>query len=137
MDDKRIIELYFGRDESALTETRNKYGKLLYHIAIRILNDAGESEECVDDTYMKAWQTMPPERPRYLSAFLSKITRNLSINRYLKNKSKSKMLMTERFFDEISECIQDTSMPISEDIALSDAINSFLSALPDTQRKIM
>lgn len=136
MDDKKIIELYFGRDESALTETRNKYGKLLYYIAIRILNDAGESEECVDDTYMKAWQTMPPERPRYLSAFLSKITRNLSINRYLKNKSKSKMLMTERFFDEISDCIPDTSMPISEDIALRDAINSFLASLPDTQRKM-
>ena len=136
MDDNRIIDLYFGRSENAIVETRKKYGKLLYHIAIRILNDAGESEECVDDTYIKAWEAMPPERPRYLSAFLSKITRNLSINRYLKNKAKSRMLLTERFFDEMSECIPDTAMPISEDIALKDAINGFLAALPDTQRKM-
>ena len=136
LNDESIIELYFQRDENAITETNRKYGSYLFTIANTVLHCEEDSHECVNDTYMKAWQTMPPERPRYLSAFLSKITRNLSINRYLKNKSKSKMLMTERFFDEISECIPDTSMPISEDIALRDAINSFLASLPDTQRKM-
>ena len=80
MDDKRIIDLYFKRDENAISETDTKYGKLLNHIAFGILNSSEDAEECVDDTYLKAWQSIPPTRPSILSAFLSKITRNLSIN---------------------------------------------------------
>ena len=136
MDDNRIIDLYFARDERAVEHTRAKYGKLLHYVAFRILHNSFESEECVDDTYMKAWQSMPPERPSYLSAFLTKITRNLSINRYIRNKSRNKMLTTEQVFEEIAECIPDTSAPISEDLALKDAINGFLESLAEVPRQI-
>ena len=69
MDDKRIIDLYFDRNERAIEETKDKYGKLLSHIAYSILNSEEDSEECVDDTYVKAWKSMPPTRPNILSAF--------------------------------------------------------------------
>ena len=136
MDDKRIIELYFDRNERAIEETRTKYGKLLTHIAYSILASEEDSEECVDDTYVKAWKSMPPTRPNILSAFLCKITRNLSINRYLQNKSRRKYMSADIVFEEIAECVPDTSGPVSDTIALKDAINGFLSRLPVTQRKI-
>ena len=136
MDDKRIIDLYFARDELAIDETRVKYGKLLEHIALNILNSHEDSEECVNDTYMKAWQSMPPTRPNILSAFLCKITRNLSINRYIQNRARRKGLSADAVFEEIAECIPDTSGPISDTIALRDAINGFLARLPETARKI-
>lgn len=136
MDDGKIIELYFAREEAAIMATRTKYGKLLNHIAFRILHDSHDAEECVDDTYMKAWDTIPPEHPTYLSAFLSKITRNLSINRYLKNKARTRMFSTEKVFDEIAECIPDTTAPICDDIVLKDAINGFLASLGENARKI-
>ena len=136
MEDKKIIDLYFKRDESAISETSTKYGKLLNHIAFGILNSSEDAEECVDDTYVKAWQSMPPTRPSILSAFLSKITRNLSINRYMQNKARRRCLNADAVFEEIAECVPDTSGPISDTIALKDAINGFLRTLPETQRRI-
>ena len=136
MDDNKIVDLYFLRDERAIEYTSAKYGKLLHHVAYNILHSEYDSEECVDDTYIKAWNTMPPERPGYLGAFLSKITRNLSINRYNSNKSRGRMLTTEKVFEEIAECVPDTNLPISDDIALRDAINSFLEMLGEIPRKI-
>ena len=137
MDDNRIIELYFAREERAILETDAKYGKLLKHVAFSILNSGPDSEECVNDTYMKAWGAMPPERPSFLSAFLCKITRNLSINRYLQNKARQKMIKTEMVFEEIADCVPDTSGPISDDIAIRDAINGFLESLSEIPRKIL
>lgn len=136
MDDSRIIDLYFDREERAIDETRKKYGRLLNHVAFCILHSRADTEECVDDTYMKAWESMPPTRPSFLSAFLSKITRNLSINRYMQNKAMYKMLATEKVIEELSDCIPDTSGPISDDIILKDAINSFLASLGEIPRKI-
>ena len=136
MDDNRIIDLYFARNERAIEHTSKKYGKLLNYVAYNILHDASDSEECVNDTYMRAWQAMPPERPTYLSAFLSKITRNLSINRYLQNKARRKMLTTDKVLEEMADCIPDTSAPICDDIILRDAINSFLYSLDENPRKM-
>ena len=136
MDDSKIIDLYFERSERAIEYTRSKYSRLLNYIAFSILHNGPDAEECVDDTYMKAWQAMPPQRPTYLSAFLSKITRNLSINRYLQNKSRYSMISSEMVFEEIAECIPDTSAQISDDIVLKDAINSFLESLYDIPRNI-
>ena len=136
MDDSRIIDLYFKREERAITETKDKYGKLLNHIAFSILHSSEDSDECVNDTYMRAWQTMPPKRPNILSAFLCKITRNLSINRYLQNKARRQYLSLDTVFEEIAECVPDTSGPISDRIAIKDAINGFLGTLAETPRKI-
>lgn len=136
LDDSKIIDMYFDRDEKAIEATDSKYGKLLRRIAFNILHSDTDSEECVDDTYVKAWGAMPPERPTLLRAFLSKITRNISINRYVKNRRTNKMMLTETVFEEIAECIPDTSGRISEDLALQDAINGFLESLGDVQRQI-
>lgn len=136
MDDNRIIDLYFTRDERAIEMTDAKYGKLLNHVAYTILHSDPDSEECVNDTYMKAWGAMPPERPNILSAFLCKITRNLSLNRYLQNKTRGRMMTTERVFEEIAECVPDTAGPLSDDIMLRDAINGFLESMTIVSRKI-
>lgn len=135
MDDSRIIELYFARDERAITETRTSYGRLLMAVAMGILHDPIESEECESDTYLRAWQAMPPTRPTYLSAFLSKITRNLAINR-LRDRSERRPLGPELIYEEIAEAIPDTTGDITEDIALRDALNEFLAGLDRTKRQI-
>ena len=136
MDDNRIIDLYFTRDERAIEHTRAKYDKLLYHVSYKILHSNPDAEECVDDTYMKAWGTMPPERPNILSAFLCKITRNISLNRYMQNKVRGRMMTTERVFEEIAECVPDMAGPISDDLALRDAINGFLESMTPLSRRI-
>ena len=82
MEDEKIIELYWNRDEGAITATDEKYGNYLKTIAGNILKDERDSQECVSDTYMGAWNAIPPERPSILKAFLGKITRNLSLKKY-------------------------------------------------------
>ena len=136
MEDGKIVDLYFERDERAIEHTKAKYHRLLSHVAFGILHNSYDSEECVDDTYMKAWQAMPPDRPTYLGSFLAKITRNLSINRYMQNKSRGKMMTTEKVFEEMAECIPEVTAPISDEIALRDAFNGFLESLPTGARTI-
>ena len=82
MQDDKIIELYWARDEAALPESEKKYGKLCRTVAYHILHDREDTEECVNDTWLRAWNAMPPARPDVLSAFFSRITRNLSLDRY-------------------------------------------------------
>ena len=82
MSDEKIIELYFSRDESAIDETDKKYGRYLLAIARNILGNSQDSEECVNDTYLRTWLSVPPTRPRSLKAYLSKLTRGRAINRY-------------------------------------------------------
>ena len=82
MEDLQIIELFWQRSESAVTETARKYGRYCHTIAYNILHSREDSEECVNDTYLNAWRTIPPQRPERLSTFLGKITRNLSLKRW-------------------------------------------------------
>ncbi len=133
MDDNRIIELYFSRDETAIVETKAKYGRLLLSIAYGILGNRPDSEECESDTYFKAWGSMPPVRPSSLSAFLSRITRNLAINRYRYNRRQGEM---DLILDEIGEVIPDTQGDITDDIDLRDALESFVGGLDLTKRLI-
>ena len=82
MDDSKIVDLYFERSESAIVETDKKYGRLCRHIAMNILGNTDDSNECVNDTYLGAWNTIPPEKPNKFSAFIGRITRNLALKRY-------------------------------------------------------
>ena len=82
MEDEKIIELYWGRDREAIAETNKKYGAYCMTVANNILQNREDSEECVNDTYFKVWNAIPPTRPKIFSAFLGKITRNLAFNRY-------------------------------------------------------
>lgn len=135
MEDNKIIQLYFQRDEQAIDETRLKYGRLLISVAMSILHNSHDSEECESDTYYRAWQAIPPTHPTYLSAFLSKITRNLAINRLHRNERRGG-LSTELIFEEIAEAIPDTCGDVTEDIALRDALNDFLESLGATKRQV-
>ncbi len=130
MDDSRIVELYQERSESAIAETQVKYGRYCFYIAYNILADEWEAEECVNDTYSAAWNSIPPHKPSRLSTFLGKITRNLAINRYHKSKAKKRYNGTDLILDELAEVIGDTASSesaITDSLILRDAINSFLA----------
>lgn len=139
MDDKQILDLYWERSEAAISETSKKYGKYCRYIASNILHNDEDSEECVNDTYLRAWNSIPPNRPSVLKTFLGKITRNLSLDRYeLLNAKKRNGGQMSLIFDEIQECIPslDSTENIVEEIALTDILNRFLSSLSLEQRKI-
>ena len=133
MDDKRIVDLYWERSESAIEESQRKYGKYCYSIAYHILYNEQDSEECVNDTYLRAWQAIPPHRPEKLSAFLGKITRNLALNRHKQsNAQKRGEGKTEQALEELEYCLFDGGEgDVSDEIAVKDALNAFLRSLPE------
>lgn len=139
MQDKEIIQLYFDRDQRALSATANKYGNYCTSIAKNILGNNEDAEECVNDTYLNAWNAIPPKRPLLLSAFLGKITRNLALNQYKHNHVKKRG--SGEFavvLDELAECVSDWN-DVEQEIdrkELTKAINSFLSTLAPKKRNI-
>lgn len=135
MDDSRIIELYFARDERAIEETRAKYGRLLLSVADNILGSRAESEECESDTYLRAWESIPPTRPTHFSAYLCRTARNLALNRLRLNKRHAPPEMT-LIFEELAETLPDTATDPAESMDLRDAINDFVRGLEPTKRKI-
>lgn len=138
MEDDKIVELYWDRDEAAITATSDKYGAYCLSISRNILGNNEDAQECVNDTYLKAWNTIPPHRPAMLSTFLGKITRNLSFDRYKANRrDKRGGSHTALVLDELNEIISDKSSEAEFDRAeLISAINGFLSELPQDKRKM-
>jgi RNA polymerase sigma-70 factor (ECF subfamily) len=138
MDDQQIVDLYWQRDEKAIDQTQKKYGKYCHTIAYAILHSHEDAEECVNDTYLRAWGAIPPAKPGRLSTFLGKITRNLSLDRYEKNTAQKRSGPVELVLDELSECIPDADSALDpiDMIALGDAINAFLGGLPQKTRQI-
>ncbi len=138
MKDTTIIELFFNRDENAIRETDKKYGKYCFSIANRILFNRSDSDECVNDTYFKAWTTIPPTLPENLKIYLGKITRNIALNLYEKlHASKRADSQMPVILDEISEMIGENK--VEQEInafLLTDSINTFLKELPKDKRKI-
>lgn len=139
MEDKQIIDLYWQRSEQAISETDRKYGHYCKTIAQRILMSIEDSEECVSDTWLRAWNAIPPERPSILKAFLGKITRNLSINRY------EQMHAAKRgggeyasALDEIAECVADPHVETwsADREVLVATLNSFLGSMKKENRII-
>ena len=133
MEDAKIIELYFARDERAIGATKESYGRLIYSVAMDIVGSASESEECEDDTYLRLWESIPPKRPSRFVAYVCKITRNLALNRV---RDRGRRLETQLIYDELSEVIPSAEGDVSEDIALRDALNGFLGTLGKTKRQI-
>ena len=106
MEDRQIIELYWQRNADAISETAGKYGAYCFQVADNILHDTGDSEECVNDTWLRAWNAMPPERPNVLRMFLAKITRNLSFDRFnARNAKKRGGGEIALVLDELEECL--------------------------------
>ncbi len=139
ISDEAIIELYFARDERALEETDIKYGKMLFRIAYNILHDSSDCEECKNDTYLGAWNTIPPARPAVFPAFITQIMRNIAINRY-REKASKKRIPSEMTvaLDELEATLCGDMSPEDELSAkeLGNLLNSFIQKLPERRRYI-
>ena len=139
MDDEAIIELYESRDENAISETKQKYGRYLTAISYSILNDESDSEECVSDTYLKTWNSIPPHKPNVLKLFLARITRNLSFNRYKQRRAEKRGGgEISLVLDELSDVVSGVEEPIEALVhkELIGYINTFLSVLSVRDRGI-
>ena len=139
MKDNEIIKLYWDRDEAAITATADTYGSYCYTIAYNILNSNEDSEECVNDTWLNAWNSIPPQRPERLSTYLGKITRNLSLNRYKQlNTQKRGGGQVELALSELGNCVpsQTGIEQIADEMELVAALEKFLLSYPKTERNI-
>lgn len=139
MDDKQIVELYWQRNESAIDETASKYGPYCHSIAYNILDNDADAEESVNDTYLDAWNSMPPHCPSILATFLGKITRRISIDRWRKRSAEKRGGgQITVVLDELEECLTDGKSVEQEVEAkiLSEVINSFVKSLPDTEQRV-
>ena len=135
--DSRIIELYFERAELAIAKTEEKYGKYCHTIAYNILFSHEDADECVNDTYLRVWNTIPPNRPSNLKAFLAKITRNLALDKYWSKNAQKRSCGIDVAMDELSECLSDGSEGnISDELAMKEVVNSFLASLNPNVRII-
>ena len=105
MEDTQIIDLYWQRDERAIGETDTKYGSFCHKLAMNILHSFQDSEECVSDTYGRCWDTMPPQRPGSLRAYLGTILRNLSISRYRAERAQKRFSGAETLLSELGDCV--------------------------------
>ncbi len=139
MDDQRIVELYWQRDESAIDETAAKYGDYCYSIAYNILDNHEDAEEIVNDTYTDAWNSIPPHRPSILSTFLGKITRRSAIDRWRRRSAEKRGSgQVAVVLDELEECIADGEN-VEEEVearALSCVIDSFVKSLPEREQRV-
>lgn len=139
MEDHQIINLYFARSEQAIQETDAKYGGYCYSIAYNILTNQEDAEESVSDTYMAAWNAMPPRHPNVLSAFLGKITRNISLDRWRKCRA------LKRGGGEVALALEELRECVSGEASAEDrlirreilaCINRFLDSLKETERSV-
>lgn len=135
MDDERIVDLYWKRDETAINETKAKYGNYCYSIAYNILKNYEDAEECENDTYLEAWRTIPPQKPKILSAYLGTITRRKSIDKWRKK-------TTEKRDGELQLSLQEFEYYLSDDKSINDEIiaeemakkiSEFLRTLPEKE----
>lgn len=139
MTDRELIELYFVRSEQAISETAKQYGSLCYTISYNILYSKEDAEECVNDTYLSAWNHIPPTKPSILSVYLSTITRNLSIDRwrekYAGKRGKGQVAVAA---EELEYCLTKGDSPETVYLQkeLSECLNAFLGSLPQTERKV-
>ena len=139
MEDSIIIQLFWDRSQEAIAAAAEKYGAYCASIAQNILSSDQDAEECVNDTWLSAWNTMPPHRPGRLSLFLGKLTRNLAFNRYRRLRAQKRGGgQFELVLEELAECVsgrEDVEQELDR-IALTEAINAFLDGLTPKQRAL-
>lgn len=136
MEDLKIIDLYFERDEAAIVETAAKYGLFCHNIALNILSIEADAEECVNDAYLQAWNSIPPQRPSKFRAWLGKVIRNIALNLWNKNHRQKRYAGMEQLMDELEDCIPapETVEHKIEEQELTEVINTWLSSLPRDDR---
>jgi len=137
LTDSEIINLFWERSESAISETAQQYGLYCFTIAMNILRNKEDSDECVSDTYMNVWNSIPPQRPTLFSAFIGRITRNLSLNMYKARKTQKRSIdETALLLSELDDCIP-AIRTVEDEIEvnlLEEAIDSFLSGIKQEER---
>lgn len=136
MEDSRIIDLFFRRDEAAISETAAKYGSYCHRLAQNILSVEEDAEECVNDTWLQAWNAIPPGRPDRLGMWLGRVTRNIALNLWNKNHRKKRCAGMEQLLTELEECIPSpkTVEQNIEEKELTEMINTWLGTLPREDR---
>ena len=138
MEDIRIIELFFDRDETALRETADKYGSRLFGVAHAITGNTQDAEECVNDTYLEAWRSIPPARPSHLFAFLAKIIRHNALTVCEKRRAGKRAGTTVELTRELAECLPDPLDPVTEaeSARIREALEIFLKTQEATARRL-
>lgn len=136
MEDSEIIALYFSRDEAAISETAAKYGAFCRGIALNILSVSEDAEECVNDAYLQAWNSIPPQRPSKLGAWLGRVVRNIAYNLWKKNHRQKRYAGLEALLEELEDCVPS---PVTverelEERELTEAVNLWLSSLAKKDR---
>lgn len=133
MDDEAILDLFFVRNEQAIHETEQKYGKYCMNIAQNILGSYEDAEECVNDTWLRTWNSIPPQRPNVFRLWLGKVTRNLSLDRYRRNRARKRNRETELSLEELENCI---SLPEEKASLLPRLMNEFLDTLDERDQQL-
>lgn len=122
MDDLQIVELYWERSESAIASTAEKYGRYCHSIAFNILRDDSDAEECVNDTYLGAWNSIPPQRPNRLQAYLGRITRNSALNRYKRSAAE------KRGGGQVELALSELEMCVPQGMSVEETVENRLIA---------
>ena len=136
--DRDVIDLLFARSEEGLTLLKEKYGSLCHRIALNLLGNRQDAEECENDVVLAVWNTIPPNRPASLSAYVGKITRNIAVNSIRKQTAKGRKCEGVVLIDELAECLPDTDTPDpADDLTLREALQSFFDSLSEEDRAIM
>ena len=136
MDDSKIIELFYERSEQAIVELSKKYGDTCHKIAFNILKNDLDAQECVNDTYLGAWNTIPPQRPNPLRAYICRIARNIAIKRYHQNTAKKRNSYYDVALDELEDCLSSGDS-VEDEVStaeLTKMIDDFLDGLDKTNR---
>lgn len=138
MDDTSIIELYWNRDEQAICETDKKYGKLCYRLADNILKSKEDTEECVNDTFLKIWDSIPDDRPEHFSAYICQIVKRLALSKFRYNTAEKRHCDGYMSYEELSEFVSDKENPEDATILaeLSNSISDFLMKESTQNRQI-
>ncbi|MBQ4113037.1 MAG: sigma-70 family RNA polymerase sigma factor [Clostridia bacterium] len=137
-EDDDILDMLWKRSEDGLAHVQRKYGHLCHHIAMNLLGQREDAEECVNDVYLAVWDTIPPNRPESLMAYVGKITRNIAVSTLRKRTSAKRNCGGTVLLEELSECLPDSSASDSaDDLMLRDALEGFLETLPPEDRAIM
>ena len=137
MDDERIVELFWQRDEDAITQLNAKYGAFCYTVAFNVLSVREDAEECVSDALRRAWDSIPPERPKLLRAWIGKVTRNLAINAWNRNRAQKRGGM-ELLLGELEDCVPASASAESaaDEAELAAAVSRWLKAQKELDRAL-
>ncbi len=137
MEDLQIVGLFWNRSEQAVEEIQKKYSRYCYYIANQILGNEEDAREVVNDTYMKIWNTIPPNRPKSLKSYAGMIARQLALDAYEARTALKRSGQTSFLLDELAECIPDSRLgDLCERLSLRDALNTFVGNLPRRTRRI-